>query len=502
MTLSSTHLLCRHAVGFACAILTFCLSMPSMAADDDIYQNQTIRKQSQTAITQQQQAIINAATPETKQKQPISAQNQQLSPEAAIFITINRRDWVLLEELIASYEPLVHADPDMLLFAKAALNASKGKVKSAVKQYQELLTHQPNFVRARLDLARLYYQDGLYHKSQATFAQVNSTPKLPPAVKRNIEAYLTAIDKKQSLNATLALGAGYQHNINESSESNTCLFELPNGDCGYMRSTPKGINSAAANIEATLNRNWQIHNHHGSTINLLGYGTLYHQDTANDYDNSTVNLSAGYRYVDHRQELSLTPLIEHHREDNQHLYTATGARLSYNQNPSQTILGRWLEKPIRASLDVEYKNFSYRDDFSNNDGFQWLVHGNLYMTTNPNTQWFISLDYLDRDNDDKPNAYHQAGIGMGYYKHWQNGFTSTTVLRHRRRKHEAHNALLGTKRKDEQTSLYASVYAPKWQVCGFEPSLSYQYRHNNSNIDWLYDYDTSSVWLKMFKVFQ
>lgn len=482
-------------------VVSICLlPLTSYALDDNAYsKSERLRQQIQQAVSNEQQTIIDSTTPEiTKATIP---QNKSITPEAAMFMAINQHNWVLLGEMIDTYRQLPDAKADMLLFADAALQAGRGNIKTAISQYQQLLTHKPEFVRAQLDLARLYYQDGLVSESKAMFKQILTLPDLPIAVVNNIQAYLTAIAKKQSFNAILALGVGYEHNINESSESATCLFSLPNGTCGYLRTTPNAIDSTGFNIETTVNRDWQVYAHHGLTLNLVSYGTAYNQNTANEFNNSTINLATGYHYTTYSSELNIMPLIEYHREDNKKLYTARGGRLSYSYNLNQSQLGDWLSKPVRLSLDAEYKDFNYRADYANNDGEQWMLYTNFYVTTNPSTQWFLSLDYLDRDNTDEPNAYQQAGVRLGHYHQWQNGMISTASVHYRKRQHNAYNAILKALRSDKQINIYTNIRMPKWQWYGFEPSLSYQYQHNNSNVDWLYDYDSNAVWLKIRKIF-
>lgn len=488
-------------------------------------QSQRLREQSQQIIKQQQQDIIDAATPDaakpeedadsdadssadkakadSRSKTQSTSQNisQNISAEAAIFMAINQRNWELLRAVAAVYEQQPNADPDLLLFVRAAQHSHRGEVAAALRKYQSLLAHKPNFVRARLDLAQLYYQDGLYRQSEAEFERILKMPRLPEAVHNNIQAYLTAIDGRQSFNATFSLGAGFERNINESSESETCMLALPNGDCAYLRTTPEAQHSGGARYEATLNRNWQMSGHHGATFSLLGYGTAYGSGAARDFNNTTVNLSAGYRFHDYSTELSVSPLIEYRHENERKLYTALGARLSYSKNLSQSALGSWLQRPLRMSLDVEYKDFRYRADYANNNGGQLTLYNNWFVTTSVPAQWFVSLDYLERDNTDKPNAYRLAGIGLGYHRRWQNGSISTLVLRYRKRRHNARNALLGATREDRQSSIHATLRLPQWQLYGFEPSISYEYRHNNSNVDWLYDYTASSAWFKMTRVF-
>ena len=489
------------------------LSLSLLAQADDITDHtQQLRQQSQQAITAQQQAIIDAATPDSSSstsptvdsehdgKLPTSQQPEQISPETALFMAINHHDWHLLRQLIDAYSQLTTADPDMTLFARAALLAGEGQVKEAIKQYQRLLANQPQFVRARLDLARLYYKDELISEAKAEFESLKTQNTLPNAVIRNIDAYLTAINDKQSLNGTVSLGMGQAFNINESSETSTCLFDLPNGDCGYLRSTPDAINSAAVNYELTANKDWQVSKHHGINANVLGYGTGYLDKEAHDSEDTTINASVGYRYHDFDTQLSIAPMYEYHHENQQKQYDANGIRIAINQNLGNSSIGKWLNRPLRGSLSAEYKDFNYVEDYASNDGKQLSLFGSLALTTTPRSQWFGNVHYIDRDNQFEPSAYHQTGIAIGHRQRWNDGLLSSIQLRHNWRNYQGFNALLGATRKDNQTSLFATLQSSKWAWRGFDPILTYQYRRNNSNIDWLYDYDSSEIWLKFNKV--
>lgn len=490
--------------------LMILLSVPILTQADDITDHtQQLRQQSQQAINTQQQAILDATTPDSSsstsptvgsdhdRKLPLSPQPEQISPETAIFMAINRHDWHLLRQLIEAYSQSATADPDMVLFAEAALVAGEGQVKDAIDKYERLLTSQPQFVRARLDLARLYYKDELISEAKAEFERLKGNNDLPNAVIRNIDAYLTAIDNKQSLNGTVSLALGQAFNVNESSETNTCLFELPNGKCGFERTTPDAINSATVSYELTANKDWQIYGHHGINASVLGYGTGYLEKEAHDSEDTTINASVGYRYHDFDTQLSIAPMYESHRENQQKQYDANGIRIAINQNLANSSLGKWLKRPLRGSLSGEYKDFNYVEGYASNDGKQLSLYSSLTFTTTPRSQWFGNFHYIDRDNQFDPYAYHQTGIAIGHRQQWDDGLLSSIQLQHHWRNYQGFNALLGATRKDKQSSLIATLQSAKWAWQGFNPILTYQYRHNDSNIDWLYDYDSSELWLKL-----
>ena len=93
-----------------------------------------------------------------------------------------------------------------------------GKYKEASAAFERILIVDENNQRARLELARAYLALNMYEASQAEFNTVlESNP--PEGVRKNIEAFLRIIEerkKSQRYFVYLALGAGYDSNINSS----------------------------------------------------------------------------------------------------------------------------------------------------------------------------------------------------------------------------------------------------------------------------------------------
>ena len=90
-----------------------------------------------------------------------------------------------------------------------------GKLDEAITEYQEILRHNENNTRVRLELARSYYVLQANDKAKTEFETVLNRP-IPPAVRANILEYLDQIEKKNQKNyvaGTLFVGLGYDDNI-------------------------------------------------------------------------------------------------------------------------------------------------------------------------------------------------------------------------------------------------------------------------------------------------
>lgn len=112
------------------------------------------------------------------------------------------------------YEQAGNVNYDYLL-GIAALDS--GKADKASLALERVLAVNPNFVGARLDLARAYFALGDLERAKTEFEAVQ-TQNPPPTAKTVIEQYLDAIDKKlnpgTSVTGYLEGTIGYDTNVN------------------------------------------------------------------------------------------------------------------------------------------------------------------------------------------------------------------------------------------------------------------------------------------------
>src|SRR5512141_635394 len=81
------------------------------------------------------------------------------------------------------------------LLGIAALDS--GKPDKATIAFERVLAVDPNFVGARIDMGRAYYQLGDMTRAKTEFEAVLSQNP-PPAAKATIDKYLAAIEKQES----------------------------------------------------------------------------------------------------------------------------------------------------------------------------------------------------------------------------------------------------------------------------------------------------------------
>ena len=232
-------------------------------------------------------------------------QTAETDPEAdqgeALFNAVNRSDWQTVRSLLDSYTRQTEYDPDIALFARASLARGEGRWKAAKQDYETLLQRHPDFTRGRLDYSRLLFDGRLNREAAAEFARLQNED-LPEAVKENIAHFQDALNQRQSWQGSLSVGAVHNSNINEGSGKVWCKTEIA-GECWEEFSGDKPISANGIKYEAAAVRRWQIKGHHGIAARAIGYGRFYRDHR--DFNEHTLNLSAGYQFENHRHTFAL-----------------------------------------------------------------------------------------------------------------------------------------------------------------------------------------------------
>ena len=88
-------------------------------------------------------------------------------------------------------------------------------IEAALAKYRELYRKNPEFLRGRLDLARLLFIDKQNKESAALFDGID-IPEVP-AVNEKIKVFADALKKRDAWSGSVSFGAGYDTNLNQSS---------------------------------------------------------------------------------------------------------------------------------------------------------------------------------------------------------------------------------------------------------------------------------------------
>lgn len=470
-------------------VLAFlCVARPARAEDidksRDLWQNldRSTRQREASVLTPEEQPAATAEPP----AETMDANQTSL----ALFMAINRGDWPEVAKLLEEYRKLKDHDPALALFAEAALARSRGDFRQAERGYRNLLAQRPEFVRARLDLARLLFENWKNKEAEREFTAIDKAV-LPEAVITNIDAYLKAIALRRGVHGSFSLGTVHSDNLNRSSRSSDCLWYNPDGSCFFERTVPDAVKAYGIAYDGTLAKRFELAGHQSIVARVSMYGNTYGNEQ--DYNETNLSVSVGYSYRDLRNDISVSPLFEYDLYADESLYLAPGARMVWNRVFSPQLTG---------NVQLDYKYLSYMPKaYRHNDGAQTALYSTVVYMQSEKSALFGGIDAMRQDAHEKTNAYRQAGLRLGLYHRFDAGFTLTATGALRHKKHHVYNAILEARREDTEQIYTLILGVPRFALAGFTPMLMVKHNRVQSNIDWLYSYRQNEVTLKLERYF-
>jgi len=416
----------------------------------------------------------------------------------AIYVAINLRQWDKLRQFVDKYRRLPGHEVPLVLMAEGMLAREARDHRLAAARLRQALAAQPDFLRAKLELARVLFEDNQSAEATQLFAQI-STAGIPDPVRPVIEGFQNALALRDAWHGSLSLGLGYNSNINQANgredRLEVCYFF---GCYSTTRKMPDPIASASLVYDLTLERRLQLAGHHHLLLRGIGYGRRYdkHQQGNPDvhYDEDTAILYAGYNYLDAQDDLALTPLFEHYRSDRQAKYQAAGLRLDWKRRLDE----RWQlganaqRKRLRFQADAR----RYFDDYAES---QYGVHAS-YMVDSA-TALYGGLGYTRRMQPEATARSRERMANLGVYRGFEAGVTLNATALYRHIRNDEADQFLGGRREDHQRILILNLGLPRLAFQGIVPNLYLKHTINDSNIAWAYRYRQTEAALKFEKRF-
>jgi hypothetical protein len=409
----------------------------------------------------------------------------------ALYLSLQHRQWTAVQRFLDEYLTLPDRDPLLVHYAQGALARTQGRYAEAEREYRALLALQPDFLPARLELARVLFEDQQDREAGQLFdaiaASLDAGDPKTSGVRETVTTFQTALANRREWNGSFALGPTWNDNLNRSSAGSTCLLYL-SGNCFFTRTTPDAIASTGYDYDANLNKRWALRGHHGLYFRSLLFGQGYRDNSG--YNELTSITQAGYSYRSGRHSVSLAPSFEYYAWGNKALYGAWGAHAEWSWTLSPTSLlkleGDWKQ--------MRYRIANYADNY---DGVVRSAYATYFRSLGARWTVFGGVDVVDSDSAQAVYGYLQKGVRLGASLQWPAGFSSTLFASYRHRDYRGYSELLGARRADDEQGYNFILKATRWSVAGFTPLLTLRHNRVRSNVDWLYDYDKNVISLKL-----
>lgn len=428
--------------------------------------------------------------------QPYLVGNNLNDVGRALYVSVQRQQWADAFKLRERYVALPGHDIMLLAYADGALARAAGHLGQAEFHYRKLLEMQADFLPGQLELARVLFENHKDRESAAAFRQIKLTIDSDDAhnngLLNTINSFTDALAHREQWQGSLAVGPTWADNLNRSSESRT-TYRLESSEGIYVveRRMPEAVSGDGTDYEAALNKRVALSGHHGVFARVLAYGQAYNRQ--GKYNEDTLTSSTGYSYQDAYSQYSFGPSFEYNRLGSEPMYSAWGLRGDWVRNLSATRL---------IKLEAEYKELVYRGQYGKTyDGGTTALYATVWQVLPRQWVLFGGGDLTRRGSEDDTEAYIQKGLRFGVAKEFDIGISAVLFASWRIRQYDAYSALLDSRRHELEKGYTIIARVPQLAYHGFVPGLTVKYSEVQSNVSWLYNYERSSVSIKLEKQF-
>ncbi len=273
-----------------------------------------------------------------------------------------------------------------------------GNHRRAAKEYEALLAAQPDFLPARLELARVYAEDQRDRDAVALFTAI--------AAGINADDPATAgVRARGRLPGALHASAGKARCPPARHGVTTSTAARPAAPACSAWATPASSNAARrpararSDYDASLERRWVLSGHHGLYVRGLAFGQTWRGHSA--YNELNANVQVGYSWRSARQTVLLAPAMT----TRAWVTRRCRAAVACTRNGARSLL----------KLEADWKRQRYRQQglASNYDGELASAYATWFRALNPRWTVFAGLDVTGSSAADPANGYRQHGLRLG-----------------------------------------------------------------------------------------
>lgn len=412
----------------------------------------------------------------------------------ALYLSVARKNWADVRRFLPPYLALARHDLMLVAWARGGLARSDGRLAEAERQYRALLAIQPDFLPGQLELGRVLFENRkdreAHHLFRAIRDQLAGQGEQAAGVRRTVDTFLDALDRRGGWQGMIAAGPGYSSNLNQTSASQTCLLVGADGTCLIDRTLPPAIASVGLNVEGSISRRIALKGQGGLLAQAFVYGDTW--PAHGDYNQATLSAQIGYDHQTARRSLTLSPTFDLSSFGNRVLFTAPGLRAEAMLTPSPSTALR---------LDVVRRVFNYRRSFDDLDGA--LIEASLTGWWSRPRDWtlFAGVEAGDKQAEKRANAYRHVGARLGVVHGFADWAELTLIGSVRQRDYAAFSELLDAVRHDREANLTAVLRLPTLRLAGLTPNILLQHNRVKSNVDWLYSFHRTAASIRLEHAF-
>ncbi|TEA74118.1 porin family protein [Allopusillimonas ginsengisoli] len=490
-----------HRGTVALCLLLVCQPLLAVATNDD--HTFFLREQTQRAVERRAlppDSLIAPPGAVVHDNTIYEVQTTLESLEPAIYIALNTGQWDRLLEFISRYRLLRDHRAALVDMALGLLARQQGDHARALHRMQAAHTAAPEDIRIRLELARLQFEDNRDAEARANFESARRG-ELPDYGRRLAQQYLAALDARARWHGSLAVGMGYNSNINHANGDRSCLAVFMD-ICVVERNMADPISSALMGYEAVLERRYNLTGNHNLLVQPISYGSYYRRNglvgitDVRNYSGASSMLYLGYQYLSARTSVSLLPYAEHYYRDGRSNYLSGGMQMEWRR----MIAAKW---HAGASLDARRYHHKQAARGIASDYSQY--RSSLFASYVPRraTSIYGGLDLVRKKYEVEQASSRDLAMRMGISHAFETsaGLYLNAMGIFRLSQNDAYDGFLGGRRRDKQQVYIVSLCAKGWNIAGLTPELRVRHSANRSNLGWAFDFRQNEMTLLLRRTF-
>lgn len=455
-----------------------------------------LRQEIESNQQRQEKALVE------NESEPYQGENQGADLTLQLMRAINTQNQAETAKLLAIYQQQADANPDLILFVQGNQAVFTNDLERAIVLYKKLYRQNPQFLRGKLDLARLLFIDKQNKEAKALFSEIN-VPEIP-VLNQKVKIFTDALDEREALGGSISIGHGYNTNLNQSSGNTiyrayeSCNFDS-NGDpildeqgqlsCRTEQlpaKAPDAVRSQMQDYEIGFKKRISLIGHHGAQFNAYALGHLYPNHS--QYNEHMIYINPVYSFQSKNHQLTLGPSMQYNWVDGHLQNSSHGFNIGYSRDFSDK---------TSVSFQLERKNDHYRDERLNHfNGPQTLFSSTGIYALPQKWIVFSGYDYLQKKSQEKVDSYHRHGWRIGINKRFGSGIDATLQYLWRKTTYQDYHAWLDTKRKDIEQTYQANIKFDYPVFHGFTPIISIKHTDNKSS-SWINRYKRNEYMLKI-----
>lgn len=372
-------------------------------------------------------------------------------------------------------------------FLLGQIAQKQGDYDKAIEIYRELLDKFPDLARVRFELAVCYMHTEKWQRADYHLRLAMADDDLPVAVKNVMNYYRYIVRQNKNWNVWFNFGAAPDNNVNNAVGGTECIEFMGGLWCNEL---VEPVSAVGANLTLGGNYEFKLSDQWRWKSEASIYSNVYDK---HEYDDLYLSASTGPRFVWNRGDVWLAGIAARRWYGWDEYNWSAGVRLDTNYDFTNKLSGGLYLRFMENTYD-EYGDFL--------DGQTYSANSRIFYSFNSRIYTSLSVGLQREDTVNPSYSYWQpvASIGLGAELPW--GFhvyvepalywtiyddVKWTVK---------DNQYIKMTEKDFTHMYSLSISNNKFDICGFVPTLTFNYTRRDSNI-WQREFDKFSVFFSM-----